>query len=259
MHSAAAVGTAGDRVFGPTDERETRPLGAGTPSSPPAWCRPCMLRECPLDHRCMRGIAAPRSSRRRAGRYEARGVSRSRRHDDRGRRLPGRVERPRRFSVDGRRDARARRAGFTVVVVTNQSGVARGLLTERRSSTRSMRPCRGVLEAGARRCDAYYYCPHHPDGHGGGVYEALRLSQAGRRAGGRGGARSRSRPDAIVRGRRQVARRRRLARAVGAQGRPGPHRIRRQSEETPAPDLARRRRRGQPGGGRELDSENLRC
>jgi heptosyltransferase-2 len=22
------------------------------------WCRPCMLRECPLDHRCMRGIEA---------------------------------------------------------------------------------------------------------------------------------------------------------------------------------------------------------
>jgi len=20
------------------------------------WCRPCMLRECPLDHRCMRGV-----------------------------------------------------------------------------------------------------------------------------------------------------------------------------------------------------------
>jgi len=20
------------------------------------WCRPCMLRECPIDHRCMRGI-----------------------------------------------------------------------------------------------------------------------------------------------------------------------------------------------------------
>jgi heptosyltransferase-2 len=22
----------------------------------PVWCRPCMLRECPLDHACMNGI-----------------------------------------------------------------------------------------------------------------------------------------------------------------------------------------------------------
>jgi hypothetical protein len=24
------------------------------------WCRPCMLRECPLDHACMQGIGVPR-------------------------------------------------------------------------------------------------------------------------------------------------------------------------------------------------------
>jgi heptosyltransferase-2 len=22
----------------------------------PVWCRPCLLRECPIDHRCMRGV-----------------------------------------------------------------------------------------------------------------------------------------------------------------------------------------------------------
>jgi heptosyltransferase-2 len=21
------------------------------------WCRPCMLRECPIDHRCMKGLS----------------------------------------------------------------------------------------------------------------------------------------------------------------------------------------------------------
>ena len=25
----------------------------------PVWCRPCMLRECPLDHDCMQGIGVP--------------------------------------------------------------------------------------------------------------------------------------------------------------------------------------------------------
>jgi lipopolysaccharide heptosyltransferase II len=58
MHLAAACGIAVTAVFGPTDERATRPLGDGhTIITHPVWCRPCMLRECPLDHRCMLGIA----------------------------------------------------------------------------------------------------------------------------------------------------------------------------------------------------------
>jgi len=59
MHLAAAVGVAVTAVFGPTDERATRPLGdRHAVMTHPVWCRPCMLRECPIDHRCMRGIAA---------------------------------------------------------------------------------------------------------------------------------------------------------------------------------------------------------
>ena len=58
MHLAAACGVAVTAVFGPTDERATGPLGdAHTVITHPVWCRPCMLRECPLDHRCLRGIA----------------------------------------------------------------------------------------------------------------------------------------------------------------------------------------------------------
>jgi heptosyltransferase-2 len=54
MHLAAAIGTPVTAVFGPTDERATRPLGDGhTVVTANVWCRPCMLRECPLDHRCM--------------------------------------------------------------------------------------------------------------------------------------------------------------------------------------------------------------
>jgi heptosyltransferase-2 len=57
MHFAAALGVAVTAMFGPTRERETHPLGNGhAVLTNPVWCRPCMLRECPLTHRCMTGI-----------------------------------------------------------------------------------------------------------------------------------------------------------------------------------------------------------
>ena len=58
MHLGAALGLAVTVPFGPTDERQTRPLGdRHTVLTHPVWCRPCMLRECPIDHRCMTGIS----------------------------------------------------------------------------------------------------------------------------------------------------------------------------------------------------------
>jgi len=58
MHVAAALGVAVVGLFGPTNERATAPVGRGASRvmTAPAWCRPCMLRECPLDHRCLSGI-----------------------------------------------------------------------------------------------------------------------------------------------------------------------------------------------------------
>jgi heptosyltransferase-2 len=95
MHLAAAVGVPVVAIFGPTNEKETGPLplwpgtrdqGPGTRDQGPrtgdhgpgmrdqgsgvraehaivatdVWCRPCMLRECPLDHACMTGINVAR-------------------------------------------------------------------------------------------------------------------------------------------------------------------------------------------------------
>jgi heptosyltransferase-2 len=62
MHLGAALGVSVTAVFGPTDERYTRPLGSREPVvlTHPVWCRPCMLRECPIDHRCMRGVGVDR-------------------------------------------------------------------------------------------------------------------------------------------------------------------------------------------------------
>ena len=55
------------------------------------------------------------------------------------------------------------RAGFAVVVISNQSGVARGLLTEA-FVDQAHAHLASVLETGDARIDAFYYCPHHPEG-----------------------------------------------------------------------------------------------
>jgi len=68
LHLAASLGVSVSGVFGPTDERTNAPRPRVPSTEPrvpsasvfthPVWCRPCWLRECPLDHACLRGIAA---------------------------------------------------------------------------------------------------------------------------------------------------------------------------------------------------------
>lgn len=56
-------------------------------------------------------------------------------------------------------------AGFLVVVVTNQSGVARGYYTEEDVGILHRHIATQLAQNGAR-VDAWYYCPHHPSGRG---------------------------------------------------------------------------------------------
>jgi heptosyltransferase-2 len=57
MHIAAALGVPTVAVFGSTDERVTSPFGPRTRVvKNPVECSPCLLRECPIDHRCMNGV-----------------------------------------------------------------------------------------------------------------------------------------------------------------------------------------------------------
>jgi D-glycero-D-manno-heptose 1,7-bisphosphate phosphatase len=56
-------------------------------------------------------------------------------------------------------------AGFLVVVVTNQSGVARGYYTEEDVHLLH-RHISSLLEQAGSRVDAWFYCPHHPAGRG---------------------------------------------------------------------------------------------
>ena len=65
------------------------------------------------------------------------------------------------YTVDAVRQLNS--AGFKVVVITNQAGIARGIVSEtfvaEAHAFLSER-----LAAGGASVDGYYYCPHHPAG-----------------------------------------------------------------------------------------------
>ncbi|HWE51638.1 MAG TPA: lipopolysaccharide heptosyltransferase II [Bryobacteraceae bacterium] len=59
MHIASACGVPSVTVFGPTSEIGTGPLGPlARIVREPVDCAPCLLRECPIDHRCMTRVTA---------------------------------------------------------------------------------------------------------------------------------------------------------------------------------------------------------
>jgi heptosyltransferase-2 len=61
MHVAAALGRPVVAIFGPTDWSETAPVGPrATLVREDVHCTPCLLRECPIDHRCMERVSVAR-------------------------------------------------------------------------------------------------------------------------------------------------------------------------------------------------------
>jgi heptosyltransferase-2 len=195
MHIAAAFGVPIVAVFGPTDSRTTSPFGEGHQIvRHPVECSPCLLRECPIDHRCMTGVtveqvyeAAARQlkdvscqssaiSRQLSGmntqhpglstqHVSLAGVTVFLDRDGTVNRDTGYIRTPLELDLlPGVVEAVARlnRAGARVVLVTNQSAIARGFIT-----VDQLKTIHAVLltrfEAGGARLDAIYYCPHHPN------------------------------------------------------------------------------------------------
>ncbi len=192
MHVAAAFGVPVVAVFGPTDWRTTAPYGQeqGVVRQP-VECAPCLLRECPIDHRCMTRVsveqvydAAVKQLSGLSGLSRLSGdVGFSHKTDqidrtdplssftvflDRDGTLnpdPGYIGSPDQFELfPGVAEALAvlKRAGARLVVVTNQSGIARGKFTVDQL-TAVHDKLRRLLAAAGAPLDAVYFCPHHPD------------------------------------------------------------------------------------------------
>ena len=79
LHLAAALGVPVVGIYGPTDERYSRPLTPVRRSAhrsrrfpKPVFCRPCFLADCPIDHRCMKRIPTGAGLRRRSAGFSRR-------------------------------------------------------------------------------------------------------------------------------------------------------------------------------------------
>ena len=191
MHIAAAFGVPVVAIFGPTDWRTTSPFGAAHALlRHPVDCAPCMLRECPIDHRCMTGVTVQQVSeaglsilsRRPNSSSGCENESRAQRGSiDPARMLEGYtifLDRDGTLNEDpgylrsasdlkllpgvGAALARLKSAGARLVVITNQSGVGRGYLTLKDLEAIHAR-LEGLLEQRDAALDAIYFCPHHPD------------------------------------------------------------------------------------------------
>lgn len=199
MHIAAAFGVPVVSVFGPTDARSTAPFGSDHRIvREPVDCAPCLLRECPIDHRCMTGVSVDRVYEVAAGQLQQRGtahVSVSDRHlrpssdlgtqhsalntqhsplkgvtvfldrDGTLNRDTGYIKTPDELHLlPGVVEAIARlnHAGIRLVLVTNQSGIARGWLTSQTLEAIHARLGEQLSQGGAW-LDGIYHCPHHPD------------------------------------------------------------------------------------------------
>jgi heptosyltransferase-2 len=194
MHIASALQVPVVAIFGPTDWRTTSPFGsAHAIIRQPVDCAPCLLRECPIDHRCMTRVSVDQvyeaATKQVAGLFGlsrlsgSSGLNQTNQMNqinqtnvldgvtvflDRDGTLnydPGYLK----IAADlkllagvGPALARLKGGGAKLVVVTNQSGVGRGIVTLKDLEAIHAR-LEGLLEQEGAALDAIYFCPHHPD------------------------------------------------------------------------------------------------
>jgi heptosyltransferase-2 len=197
MHIASAFQVPVVAIFGPTDWRTTSPFeSAHAIVRQPVDCAPCLLRECPIDHRCMTRVSVDQvyeagltslsglsGSSRLSGSSGSNQINQTNKINqtnqmnvldgvtvflDRDGTLnydPGYLKVAAELKLlpgVGPALARLKGAGARLVVVTNQSGVGRGIVTLKDLEAIHAR-LEGLLEQEDAALDAIYFCPHHPD------------------------------------------------------------------------------------------------
>jgi heptosyltransferase-2 len=161
MHMASALRVPTVAIFGSTDSKATGPFGEGHKVvSTNIECAPCLKRECPEKHlRCMTEISADdvfnalkeilptqtavfldRDGTLNEDTGYLSSFSELRIFDD---------------ALDNLQ--RLKSSGFRLIGITNQSGIARGLVSEE-----FVNACNAYLQK-TLGIDDFYYCPHHPD------------------------------------------------------------------------------------------------
>lgn len=187
MHVAAAFKVPLVAVFGPTDWQTTSPYGVEAKLvRHPVSCAPCLLRECPIDHRCMTGVtvdqvygaalehlplaapllaAEPAASKRSIDPVSLAGVTVFLDRDGTLNTDTGYVKSPEELTLlpgVGAALARLKQAGARLVVVTNQSGLGRGYFGGKDLEAIHSK-LRLLLAEDKVTLDGLYFCPHHPD------------------------------------------------------------------------------------------------
>lgn len=163
MHIASALFIPVVAIFGSTDKAATGPFGEGHRTiSKDLPCSPCMKRECPEGHlRCMSEVTADELFEALRGllpKVKAVFLDRD-----------GTVIEDKNYlnSFDNlviypnakENLQKLKNAGLELIGVTNQSGIARGIVDEDFviELNSSLQEELGI--------DDFYYCPHHPDEH----------------------------------------------------------------------------------------------
>ena len=187
MHVAAAFKVPLVAVFGPTDWQTTSPFGVDAKLvRQPVTCAPCLLRECPIDHRCMTGVTVeqvygaalqhlplmaplavvePAPPAQSVPSLSLAGVTVFLDRDGTLNADTGYVKSSEDFTIlpgVGAALASLKQAGARLVVVTNQSGVGRGYFTSKDLEAIHSK-LRLVLAEDGVTLDGLYFCPHHPD------------------------------------------------------------------------------------------------
>jgi heptosyltransferase-2 len=189
MHVAMGLKVPVVAIFGSTDPKTTGPFGrAGIVVKREVVCSPCQLRVCPIDHRCMEWVTVGEVFTAAAKCLEETGFPRwktSVKNESsvgaKGKQVTevavfldrdgtlnkdvGYVDRRERMAFYPRSIAAIQllnQAGIKVLLVTNQAGVARGIMTEAAVQTLHRELVRLLKRKGAF-LDGIYYCPHHPE------------------------------------------------------------------------------------------------